>query len=132
MATEQASSVSTEPASLAKWTSWLAALVGLWVLVSPFALTGSIASGTAMWSNVIAGVLVLVLAAYGAYALRSSAVTNVAAEWSGWLAGLAGLWILVSPFVLTGAIASGNPMYSNVIAGGIAAVLAAYAGYAME
>lgn len=132
MATEQASSVTAETGSLAKWSSWLAALVGLWVLVSPFVLTGTIASGTAMWSNVVAGVLVLVLAAYGAYEHRSSAAASGATEWSGWIASLAGLWILVSPFVLTGTIASGNPMYSNVIAGLVAAVLAAYAGYGAE
>lgn len=132
MATEQASSVPTESGSLAKWASWLAALVGLWVLVSPFVLSGPVTSGTAMWSNVVAGIVVLVLAAYGAFELRSAAHASAASEWSGWIAALAGLWILASPFVLTGSITTGNPMYSNVIAGIVAAVLAAYAGQATE
>ncbi len=46
MATEQASSVTTEAASLAKWSSLIAALAGLWVLITPFALSGPITTGT--------------------------------------------------------------------------------------
>jgi hypothetical protein len=59
MATEQASSVTTEAASIAKRSSWIAALVVLWVLVSPFVLSEAITSGPAMWSNIVAGLLVL-------------------------------------------------------------------------
>lgn len=132
MATEQAASVPTETGSLTKWASWLAALVGLWVLVSPFVLSGPFTSGTAMWSNVVAGIVVFVLAAFAAYELRTAVPGSEWSEWSGWLAALAGLWILASPFVLTGSITAGNPMYSNVAAGIVAAALAAYAGYGVE
>lgn len=134
MATEQASTVSTDYGSLAKWGSWLAALVGLWVVVSPFVLTGSIADGTPMWSNGLAGIVVLVLAAFGAYTVRTSAetATNSAGEWSGWVAALAGLWILVSPFVLGGVIQEGAAMWSNAAAGVVALILAAYAGYSLH
>lgn len=55
-----------------------------------------------------------------------------ASECSGWIAALAGRWILATPFVLSGSITAGNPMYSNAIAGIVAAVLAAYAALAME
>ena len=51
------------------------------------------------------------------------------AWWSGWVAALAGLWVLVSPFVLAGGLGSGSPRYSNVIAGLVALVLSAYAAY---
>lgn len=71
MATEQASTIIGEPSSLAKRASWLAAVVGLWVLVSPFVLDGSIASATAMWSNVVAGVVALILAGSAGYVLHS-------------------------------------------------------------
>lgn len=131
MATEQASTVTTESSSFAKWASWLAALVGLWVLVSPFVLSGPIASGTAMWSNVVAGIAIAVLTAYGAYSIRTAAETssNSLGEWSGWIAALAGVWILVSPFVQSGTITAGTPMWSNVAGGLVALVLAAFAGY---
>lgn len=131
MATEQTSSVATESRSLARWSSWLAALVGLWVLVSPFVLEGGIASGTVMWSNAVSGVLVAVLAGYGAWRIRETAAERGSAgEWSGWIAALAGVWILLTPFVLTGSVGAGTPMYGTVIGGVVALVLAAAAGYA--
>lgn len=131
MAIEQASRVRTEYGSLPKWGNWVAAVVGMWVLVSPFVLTGSIQSSTPMWSNAIGGAVVLILPAFAAYAIRSTAETakNSIGEWSGWFAALAGLWILVSPFVLTGAIETGTVLWSNIIAGGLALILAGYAGY---
>lgn len=134
MATERSSTVTTPSGSLAKWASWLAALVGLWVLVSPFVLSGAFGSGTPMYSTAIGGVVVLGLSAFGAYSIRTGAETppNSLGEIGGWLAALLGLWMAVSPFVLTGEIASGTPMWSNVVAGILAAVLAAYAGYELH
>lgn len=129
MATERAKTVTTESGSLAKWASWLAGVVGLWVLASPFVLDGSVGSGTPMWSNVAAGIVILVLAAFGAYALRADGGMPASGEWSGWIAALAGVWILVSPFVMSGSIGEGTVMYSNVAGGAIALILAAYAGY---
>ena len=131
MATEQASTITTEYGSLPKWASWFAALVGLWVLVSPFVVSGSITSGTPMWSNAIAGIVVLVLTAFGAYTIRTSAetATSSSGEWSGWIAALAGLWIVVSPFIVGGTIDAGTTLWSNVVAGAVVLVLAAYTGY---
>jgi hypothetical protein len=133
-ATEQASTVTTESGSLAKWASWLAALVGLWVLVSPFVLSGSIGSGTAMWSNVAAGIVISALAGFGAYSFRTAAevAANTPGEWSGWIAALAGIWIVVSPFVLSGLIATGTVMWGNVVAGVVALILAGYTGYTLH
>lgn len=131
MATERASPVTTEYGSLAKWGSWIAALVGLWVVVSPFVLDGSVAAGTPMMSNVVTGVVILVLSAFAGSTIRSAAETetNSGGECSGWIAGLAGLWILITPFVLSGSIAAGTVKWSNVVVGLVAVVLAAYAGY---
>ncbi|MFB6087435.1 MAG: SPW repeat protein, partial [Haloarculaceae archaeon] len=55
-----------------EWGSWIAALAGLWLLVSPFVLSGEIASGAPMYSNVIAGLLVLALGAYAGWTFRSA------------------------------------------------------------
>lgn len=62
------------------------------------------------------------IGAYGACAIRSIAETggNSMGEWSGWTAALAGLWIGVSPFLLSGEIPDGTPMWSTVGAGLIA------------
>lgn len=134
MATERQSTVSSPSVSLGKYASWLAALVGLWVLVSPFVISGSFGGGTAMYSTIVSGVVVLVLSAFGAYSVRSGAETppNSYGEISGWLASIAGLWIGVSPFVLTGSIGSGTPMWSNVIFGFLALVFAGYAGWILN
>lgn len=55
------------------WTNWIVALLGLWMLVTPFVMTGSIDSGSAMWNNVIAGLLVLVLAGWNGYEAQQAA-----------------------------------------------------------
>ncbi|MFB6104800.1 MAG: SPW repeat protein [Halobacteriaceae archaeon] len=128
MATEQSTTLSTGSGSTAKWTSWLTALVGLWLAVSPFVLTGSIASGNPLYSTVIGGALVVVLSAYTAWTWRSRDAEDLA-EYSAWLAGLIGLWTAISPFILTGAIQSGTVLYSTVAAGVLILVLDAYAGY---
>lgn len=131
MATERTPAVTTEDRSFAKWTSWLAALVGLWVLASPFVPSGSVGSARALWSNVVAGVGILLLSAYGAYAIRTAAErpANSPAELGGWVAALAGLWVAASPFVLSGSVGSAPALWSNVVAGVVALVLAGYVGY---
>lgn len=131
MATEQALSVTTRRGQLAKWAAWLGAVIGLWALVSPFVLSGAIDSGPPFVSTVVVGVLVLVLSAFAAYTIRVGAETaaNTPAEWGGWIAALVGLWLLVSPFVLSGSFTDGTAMGSTVVAGLVVAILAAYAGY---
>jgi hypothetical protein len=71
-------------------------------------------------------------AEYRAYEHRSAHLGSGAAECSGWIAALAGLWVLITPSALSGSITAGTIMWSNVIVGVIAAILAAYAGYAIE
>lgn len=48
--------------AFAEWEEWLNLIVGLWVIVSPWVLHFS-ANTTAMWTNVIVGVIVAVVAA---------------------------------------------------------------------
>lgn len=88
-------------------------------LVAPFALTGPIESGMVMWNNVAAGILIAALAAFGGYSIRESDAftANSPPEIGAWLAGIVGLWIAASPFVLSGTIDAGTPMSSNVGAG---------------
>lgn len=48
--------------AFAEWEEWLNLIVGLWVIVSPWLLSFS-TNVTAMWINVIIGIVVAVLAA---------------------------------------------------------------------
>lgn len=131
MATEQSPTVATDSAALPKWTSWIAPLVGLWVIVSPFVLEGSLASGLPMWSTLVGGLAILVLAGAAAYTRRTSSETETGTpgEYSGWIAALAGLWLAASPFVVTGSIGASTAMWSTIVGGALALILAAYAGY---
>lgn len=54
---------------------WIVALLGVWIFVTPFFLGGPDAGGVwnfgggwLYWSNILTGILVAALGAYGAYA----------------------------------------------------------------
>ena len=83
-------------------SSWVNIVLGIWVIISPFIL--GVHSPNVVWSNVVAGVLVGILALL---------------RWSmhqpGWI------WLVISPFVL---FLSGAAMWNNVILGIIVAALA--------
>jgi hypothetical protein len=112
---------------------WIAALVGIWVLITPFfwgTATGSGAWGGGgawlYWSNVISGIVIAILAGYSARSGNSGA---------GWLAALVGIWVLITPFfwgAMSGAGLAwwgggGAWLYwSNVISGIVVAILAGY------
>jgi hypothetical protein len=52
------------------WPSWVNAILGLWVLVSPWALNRAMESA-AMWNSVITGVVIVVLAIWSALAAET-------------------------------------------------------------
>lgn len=72
MATEQSTTTGVQQGSGPEWASWVAALFGLWILLSPFVLSGNIATGNPMISNVVSGIIVLVLTVYTAYMIRTT------------------------------------------------------------
>lgn len=63
-----------------RWAGWLAAIVGLWVLVTAF-IWGSGGPGnptTLFWSNVAAGLVIAILASYaGAQASSSGGSSGI-------------------------------------------------------
>ncbi len=76
--------VSSHPTSTGVMS--LVALLGLWILVAPFALEGTVAmegldvaSDGLVWSNVVSGVLTAIFAAYIAYAAGSEMRAGTAA-----------------------------------------------------
>ncbi len=66
-------SVNTDNISTAVKLAWINALLGLWILVSPFA-AGFASAKAAMLNDVIVGALVLVLSVVEALGLRKEAV----------------------------------------------------------
>jgi hypothetical protein len=54
----------------AAWISWVNAVLGLWVMISPWVL-GYAHNRVAMWDNVIVGMVVIVLACWSALATES-------------------------------------------------------------
>ncbi len=54
-----------------KSLNWINAVLGLWLIIAPFVLTySSVAS--AMWNDIIVGVIVAILAAWAALSMGSS------------------------------------------------------------
>ena len=86
--------------------AWINVLLGIWVIISPFAL-GFALSPRATWNNVVAGFVVAVLALVRTGPARQ-------AGWS-WANVIVGVWLIISPFVL--AFATTMAIWNNVILG---------------
>jgi hypothetical protein len=71
----------------------LDALAGLWLVVAPFIL-GFAGEQAALWSTVISGLVVGVLAA------SRSMGEGYQYVWPNWVSLLAGIWLAAAPFVL--------------------------------
>lgn len=105
-----------------QWVSALAAIVGLWIIASPFVYGGTDA---AYWNNTLVGTGIFLLAGYNFYLMTRDRLASVGAAS---LAVLLGLWIAVSPSLIemgSDALAS-----STVVSGAAVAILSAYNAYA--
>jgi len=95
------------------WQDLVNAVLGIWVIISPWALAFD-GSSMAMSNAVIVGAL-LVATSLGA--------VFVPRAWEEWTEAGLGVWLVVSPWVL-GFSGNRNAMLSTVISGAIVAVLA--------
>lgn len=100
--------------------SWLVAVAGLWEVVSPFIL-GYSAITVAMWNAIIVGVVLILLAAWAA--LSQDVSTDRTLDW---INAVLGLWLLVSPFVLSYSTTR-VAMWNDAIVGIVVIVLALWA-----
>lgn len=110
-----------------KWLPMLTALLGAWLVLSPFLLTESMAevSDAMLWNNVIIGASIFLLAAYNYYRMSQGYSVNVARSS---IVALLGLWMLLSPFIFDAA--NQALFWSNVITGLLVSLMAAYNAYA--
>lgn len=107
---------------VAKWVSALVAIVGLWIIASPFVYE---ATDTAVWNNTLVGTGIFLLAGYNFVRLSKDRLANVGAAA---LALLLGLWIAVSPFVME--MGSEALVNSTIVSGLIVVLFTAYNIYA--
>ncbi|SPM33391.1 hypothetical protein W7S_24570 [Mycobacterium rhizamassiliense] len=105
----------------AHFTFGLAMLTGLYVAVSPW-IIGFSATASLGTSDLIVGIAVAFLAYGFATTLdRSHGMT--------WTMPVLGLWVVVSPWVVSGAAPTASMVWSNVVAGALLTFLGLHATY---
>ena len=104
-----------------QWVSGLAALVGLWLVASPFLFEST---DTAVWNDTLIGTAIFALAGYNFVRMSRDrlAAVGVAA-----LVILLGLWAAVSPYVID--MGSDTLLLSTVASGLIIAALSTFNAY---
>ena len=104
-----------------QWVSGLAALVGLWLVASPFLFEST---DTAVWNDTLVGTAIFALAGYNFVRMSRDrlAAVGVAA-----LVILLGLWAVASPYIID--MGSETLQISTVISGIVVAALAAFNTY---
>lgn len=85
-------------------------ILGLWLIVSPYLF--GYTSG-AITNSVILGIIVAILAI-----VRLATPSQV---WASWLNGIAGLWLIIAPFIVGFSVAAGY--WNEIIVGIIVAVV---------
>lgn len=87
-------------------------ILGIWLIISPWIL--NYFTGQAKWDQFATGIAIAVLA------LIRYAVPR--ASWASWLKGLAGIWMIIAPFVLN--YSKTAAFWNEIIVGIVVAVLA--------
>lgn len=93
-----------------RWQDWVALVLGLWLLASPW-LLGYSALQAASWNAVILGVGIAVFAA---------AALAKPAAWEEWINLAMGAWLVISPWVLgfsDAAVATWNQVIVGLLVG---------------
>lgn len=95
-------------------------LLGLWLIAAPFVLTYTTA--TARGNDVALGIIIATIAAvrvFGAYR----------AAWLSWTNALAGVWLIIAPFVL-GYGGYAHPMWNDIITGALVVLFGTWSALA--
>ena len=98
--------------------SWINILLGVWLVIAPFALSTVIPNETWTANDIILGILLIA---------ASWTIVSMAAPSTGiaWFEVLCGIWLIVAPFILrysTAHVKLGNDVISGIIAIVIAAI----------
>ncbi len=99
-----------------KWATWITFILGLWLIVAPFALAyGATAPGSRA-EDVIMGILIAAFSLWASLAPAPPAGVS-------WLIFIFGIWVLIAPFVLGFSHASSAAVGNNVIIGIVTLIL---------
>lgn len=105
------------PNSQVQTATGLNILAGIWLLISPFIVSGFGSTSTA--NNVVCGIVIGLIATTRWVAMPDTPVPS-------WMNAILGLWVLVSPWLLGFSTRMG-PTWNNVILGIIVVCLAVWA-----
>src|SRR5579864_9692801 len=102
---------------LAQATATLGMATGLWVAISPWFLVLQHGGNNAEVTNLIVGLAVVALGLFALSGSRGFLGLQVGSV-------LAGVWLIISPFILDEKFAIARPMYwSNIFAGALVVVI---------
>lgn len=99
-----------------RWISWTNVILGLWLLIVPFASDFG-GSRAAIWNSVIVGVLIAAFSLGEALGSESPGVS--------WTVSILGIWVIFAPHLL-GYAAVTAAFGNHLIVGLVIAALAAY------
>ncbi len=99
------------------WQNWLNAVLGIWLILSPFIL-GYADLSSAAWNGIIVGIVLAVVAGWVASARVASSAPK-------WFCFILGVWLIFSPFIL-GFSSRPVPYWNNLLIGIAVALLAAW------
>ncbi|MDQ0189025.1 SPW repeat protein [Alicyclobacillus cycloheptanicus] len=98
-----------------KWRNGLAALIGIWFIISPWVF--HYADETApLWTSIVLGAIQLIASGW-ATALKDTSGWKV---WQTWVSLVMGAWFIVQPFVFS---LSSAETWTSVILGAITMIL---------
>jgi hypothetical protein len=107
----------TPHSTLTQATAALGMLTGLWVAISPWFLVLQRTGNNAAVTNLIVGLAVVALGLFALSGSRGFLGLEVGSV-------LAGVWLIISPFILDAKYAIATPMYwSNVFAGALVVLI---------
>jgi hypothetical protein len=90
-------------------------ILGIWILISPFVL-GYSGNISAMWNNVIVGIVIVMISAFRIWARSSPSLS--------WINFAAGIWLIISPWAVR-FIAGPGFAWHQVVLGIVVAIVAA-------
>jgi hypothetical protein len=98
-----------------KAVNWIVALIGVWFIIAPWAMSFS-SDSTAVWTSVIVGAIQVIVALWAA-AIEDAVGWGV---WQLWIALLAGVWFIIQPFVMSH---GSGELWTSLILGIITVIL---------
>jgi SPW repeat-containing protein len=103
-----------------KTLNWGIGVAGVWTMSTPFVL-GYTDTATALWNDLIVGVVIVILAAVAASSQHENNVKTM-----DWITAGLGLWLVLAPFIFGYSVIAAA-LWSDLLGGVVILVLAVWA-----